>query len=342
MLIGLAWPKEPVYAGAVGGSAKPPVMLAVKAKLAATGVRAQSVSAAPAATSGPPGNPANWLLTFSDEFNGTSLDRSKWQTKYAYDSGHGDRSNNDEQEWYVDDAQTVGSGILTITTKQGCLAINRAENYAPYDCALYPYTSGLISSQYSFAQKYGYFEARMKIPAGQGFWPAFWLLPQPSPLPLTSPWPDASVFWPPEVDIMENKGNATSTVYMTNLYSGDYPFPGSITNTWAFGGINTSNTQGDAIDYSQGFHSFGVDWEPDQLVWYIDGTARYTTTQYIPPGSFSPGKMYVLANLAVGGSFPGNADGTTVFPNTLQIDYIRVYQNLARIPYRAYTPFVSK
>ena len=341
---GLAEPAAHATAVPAHPVIQPPAAIAAKARAEATPVKAQSVLSAPAATSGPPGNPSDWQLTFSDEFNGTSLDRSKWQTKYAYDSGHGDRSNNDELEWYVDDAQIVGGGVLTITTRQQCLADNRPENYAPYKCASYPYTSWMISSQYSFAQKYGYFEARMKIPAGQGFWPAFWLLPQPSPLPLTTPWPGASVFWPPEIDIMENKGNATSTVYMTTFFSTYYPDPGSIDNNWAWDGlrIDTANTQGDAVDYAQGFHTYGVDWEPDKLVWYIDGSARYTTTQHIPPGSLSPGAMYVLANLAVGGAFPGSPDGTTVFPNTLVIDYIRVYQNLHIFPYSAYDPLVSK
>ena len=332
LLVGFSWPKVPARSGPAVSIAHPHHVVEVKALVSEPGLTPASE---------PPGNSTDWVLTFNDEFNGASLDLTKWSTKYAFDTGHGDRSNNDEQEWYVDDAHTVGSGVLTITTKRECLANNRLENYPPYNCVTYPYTSGIISSQDSFAQKYGYFEVRMKIPAGQGFWPAFWLLAQPSPLPASTPWPNSAVFWPPEIDVMENKGSDLSVIYMTNHYSAYYPIPGNEENNWAWGGIHGDNTQGDTADYSQDFHTYGVDWEPDQIVWYVDGIERYRTTQHVPPGSLIPGKMYVLANLAVGGAFPGSPDVSTVFPNTLQIDYVRIYQRTASMPYRAFIASVN-
>lgn len=302
----------------------------------------------------PPGDPLGWVLTFSDEFTGTSLDRSKWATKMPYSlswwsTGKSDRTtDSQEAEWYVDDAQTFNNGVLSLTVKKGCIAPGRPEidptiynsanfcngNYTsactdngPYSCTNFPYTSGMIASYPSFSQKYGYFEASMKLPAGTGLWPAFWLMPMPSPQPSSTPWPWTSVFWPPEIDIMENIGQPTS-VNFTSHYNDTYPVPGSVANTWNHGLFHMGSYSGP--DFSTGFHTFGLDWEPTGITWYVDGVARYNTTQNLPPGSLSPGNMYVIFSMAVGGpgSFPGVPDASTVFPQSLDIQYVRVYQKV--------------
>jgi beta-glucanase (GH16 family) len=127
---------------------------------------------------------------------------------------------------------------------------------------------------------------------------------------------------------MENLGNPT-VVAFHNHFSGDYPEPGSLSNTWYHGGFSAF-TYLNGPDYSAGFHTFGLNWEPTRLTWYVDGVARFSTTENLPPGSLSPGKMFVIANLAIGrpGSYPGPPDASTVFPQSLNIQYIRVYQKV--------------
>lgn len=159
-----------------------------------------------------------------------------------------------------------------------------------------PYTSGMVSSYGKFAQQYGWFEIRAKFPKGKGFWPAFWLLP-------------ATKDWPPEIDVLEILGHETDKVYMTNHWrKADGKHEG----------------KGDSYtgpDFAAGYHTFAIDWEPDSITWYVDGKERYRTTEHIPAEP-----MYLLANLAVGGDWPGMPDATTVFPGAMEIDSIRVYK----------------
>jgi beta-glucanase (GH16 family) len=237
---------------------------------------ATTTSSDPSPSSGGPSG-SGWTLTFSDEFNGTSLDTSKWYTTLA--GGRRNQPENGELQYYVDNAFTVSSGTLKITTKE------QSTNGLPY-------TSGLIRSK-NFLQTYGYFEARMKLPAGKGFWPAFWLLPQN--------------VWPPEIDIMENKGGdisrVSSAIHRANS-SGGY---GGNQTIW-FDGLDS------------GFHVFAAEWNESEVVIYIDGVQRGRFTSYIPTIG-----MYIIANLAVGGQYPGNPDSSTPFPSQLEIDYIRAY-----------------
>lgn len=159
-----------------------------------------------------------------------------------------------------------------------------------------PYTSGLISSFNSFKFTYGYVEARVKIPSGKGMWPAFWLL-------------DASPTGIGEIDVMEIIGSEPNVVNMS------LHFPDAAGNSQS----QTETYKGP--DYSKDFHNFAVDWRPDVIIWYVDGIERCRITQNIPQNP-----MYVIANLAVGGKWPGAPDGSTKFPAYYDIDYIRVYQ----------------
>jgi len=115
----------------------------------------------------PPSNATDWELTFSDDFNGTSLDRSKWNTLYRY----GTPIVNDEKQAYVDSALVFDPQV------PGSLRIKATKNAALYnnDADSMPYSSGLITTESLFSQKYGYFEIRCRMPAGQGYWPAFWM-----------------------------------------------------------------------------------------------------------------------------------------------------------------------
>jgi len=264
-------------------------------------------------------------MTFNDEFDGASLDLNKWATKYPFRTAGDitDRSNNAEKEWYVDNAQIINNGILTLQAKKECLTSDRPENYSPYDCSRWPYTSGMISSHNSFSQAYGYFEARIKLSANSGLWPAFWLLPMP-------------LNWPPEIDIFENHSADTRLILMNNIFSCNYPLPGD------YCGSNTFNyvIPNPQPSFSDDFHLFAVEWTPTWLNFYVDGVQVAHDTNHIPalipenPSSFTG--MYMIANLAV-----ENSDATT---GDMQIDYIRVYQKRDSItpsPTPELTPGIS-
>jgi len=158
-----------------------------------------------------------------------------------------------------------------------------------------PYTSGMVSSYGKFSQKYGRFELRARFPKGKGLWPAFWLLP-------------TTTKWPPEVDILEILGHDLTTVHFTNHWRSS---AGQHRN-------ETHRFQG--VDFSADFHTFTLDWTPTALVWSVDGVERHRTSENVPQEP-----MYVIANLAVGGDWPGFPDATTPFPSTMELDYIRVY-----------------
>jgi beta-glucanase (GH16 family) len=254
---------------------------------------------AKADTPQPVGQTGNWNLVFTDDFNGTSLDTTKWSVCLPwYNSTTGcPGANSSEQELYMPDDVIVSNGILNLHAEK---------RTKTYNGKRYNYTSGLIttggvegskSPQFSFT--YGYMEMRARIPKGQGFWPAFWAV-------------RSDYTWPPEIDSMEVLGNDPSTVYMTYHYVDNQ-------------GTNSQDGQSwTGPDLSADWHTYGVDWEPNAVHWYIDGIERRTA--YTDAATISNKPMYLIANLAVGGSWPGNANATTPFPSDMQIDYIRVWQ----------------
>jgi beta-glucanase (GH16 family) len=236
-------------------------------------------------------------VTWSDEFNGASgsaIDPSKWK----FDTG-GSGWGNNELEYYTNSTRNVyqdGQGHLAITA--------RKENPSGSGCwyGSCTYTSGRILTADKFSQTYGRFEASIKIPKGQGIWPAFWMLGGNN-------WPTTG-----EIDIMENVGNTPNTVYGTIHGPG---YSGS-------GGIGGNRTIGSAL--GDAFHTYAVDWSPNLIVWYLDGSEYFRAT----PASLG-GKTWVydhpffmILNVAVGGYWPGNPDGSTSFPQTMLVDYVRV------------------
>jgi beta-glucanase (GH16 family) len=257
---------------------------------------APSPTQTPAPTAAPaPAGP--WQLSWSDEFNGDGPpDRGKW----VYDLG-GSGWGNNELESYTDRPENVvrRGGMLVITA--------RKETFRGSDGTERPYTSARLKTQGTFSQAYGKFEARMRIPRGQGIWPAFWLLGDNI----------SSVGWPTcgEIDIMENIGKEPNTVHGTMHgpgYSGGQAIGAS------FGGPV----------FADDFHTFTVEWEPNVIRWYVDGTLYETRTPAdLPAGAkwVFDAPMFILVNLAVGGDWPGNPDGTTSFPQELLVDYVRVY-----------------
>ena len=223
----------------------------------------------------------SWSLVFDDEFDGTTLDRDKWHTAYPWGR---DRSSVGELQWYADDAFVEQDGILRIVAQ-----------HRPMEG--HQYTSGIIASWDTFSTTYGYFEIRAKIPKGKALWPGFWLAP-------------VSTRWPPEIDAFEALGQDPRVIAMTTHYTD--PRTGK-----------PAQDQGHYIgpDFSQGYHTFGVLWTPDKIVWYVDGVERFHSETQIPSEP-----MYVIANLAVGGPSAGKPDASTPFPSEFDIDYIRVYQ----------------
>ena len=246
-------------------------------------------------------------LTFDDEFNSfseyvdangnadcASNGTGTWQTLY-YNCSNTD-GYNDEEEEYTDrnpDPFIDANGVLNIEVQPSTPG-------QPL-----PYTSGMITTQYSFTQEYGYFEMRAKLPAGRGIWPAFWLLP-------------ADESWPPEIDAMEAFG-ATNTASgeggPTMIHYASHFVPeGQICGAW----YDT------ATDTTAGFHTYGVDWEPDSITYYFDGKSYASC-----PGNPAANKpFYMLVNVAVGGttSWPGPTDSTDTFPQYMSVDYVRAYQ----------------
>jgi|GEM_PF-1081167 len=165
------------------------------------------------------------------------------------------------------------------------------------------YTSGAISTYGRFVQTYGYFEMRAKVNDGRGTWPAFWLLQQ-------------NGGWPPEIDVMECLGQDPLTVHQTYHYID----PSLVTAGNPTGKTSTAATT-TGPDYSYDYHTYAVSWRPGELIFYLDGVERKRVTQLV-----SSAPMYLLVNLALGGSWPVAPDFTTQFPNYFDVDYVRAYQ----------------
>jgi beta-glucanase (GH16 family) len=244
---------------------------------------------------------AQWTLVWSDDFdgaNGSAPDPAKW----TFETGGGGWGNN-ELEYYTNRPQNarIQNGNLVITAIQ--------ESYAGPDGVTRNYTSARLKTVGKFEQAYGRFEARIKIPYGQGIWPAFWMLGNNI----------GPVGWPTcgEVDIMENIGKEASTVHGT-IHGPGYSGAHGIGSPYSLPSGN----------FSDDYHIFAVEWEPKAIRFYVDGSLYATRTPTdLPSGTtwVYDHPFFVILNLAVGGYWPGNPDKTTVFPQTMLVDYVRVY-----------------
>jgi beta-glucanase (GH16 family) len=254
------------------------------------------------APSGPPqsGN-GPWVLSWSDEFDapdGSAPDPAKWA---LFVSGNGE--GNHELEYYTDRPRNayIQKGNLVIAALK--------ETYTGLD-GTRDYTSARLSTV-GFQQVYGRIEARIKLPRGQGIWSAFWMLGNNMD----------QVGWPQcgEIDIMENIGHEPSTVHGT-IHGPGYSGKAGISAPYA---LASGAFAGD-------YHVFAAEWEPGVVRFYVDGNL-YST---VGPSALPPGKQWVLdghpfqiiLNVAVGGDWPGPPDETTVFPQTMLVDYVRVYK----------------
>ncbi|WP_405718581.1 family 16 glycosylhydrolase [Streptomyces sp. NBC_01537] len=242
--------------------------------------------------------------TWSDEFDGAAGSAPS-ATRWTHETG-GSGNGNNELQYYTnstDNAALDGSGHLVITARA-------ASSSAGLSCwyGACRYTSARLNTARTFTQAYGRFEARIKIPRGQGMWPAFWMLGNDI----------GSVGWPAsgEIDAMENIGKEPGTVHGTIHGPG---YSGS-------GGLGAAYTLPNGQAFADNYHTFAVEWSPSAITWSVDGTTYETRT----PADVGGNKwvfghpFFLILNLAVGGSWPGDPDSSTSFPQTMTIDYVRV------------------
>jgi beta-glucanase (GH16 family) len=250
-------------------------------------------------------NLIGFTLTYDDEFNSfaSSPDGSNGYRTTFYFGGRSLPSNG-EQEYYSDSSV----GMNPFSLQNGALTITAAPGSNPKGLR---YNSGLITTEGMFSQTYGYFEIRATLPEGAGMWPGFWLLPT-----------DKS--WPPEIDVLEAFGapNAKGEGGSNHVHVG------AITSDYSTGGGGDWVTV--TANIFTGYHTYGVDWEPDTITYYFDGQEVY----HVKTPSDMNKPMYMLANLTVGGNWSGPAAGET---GRMKIDYIRAYSknpNAHAVPFQ--------
>jgi beta-glucanase (GH16 family) len=242
-----------------------------------------------------------WNLTWSDEFDGpdgSAPDPTKWVVESG-GSGWG----NSELQYYTSRRENVRQekGNLVIETIP--------EKFAGPDGIQHNYTSARLKTEGRFSQQYGRFEARIQVPSGRGLWPAFWLLGDNF---ATTGWPACG-----EINIMENVGKEPSAI-QSNLHGPGYSGTNPLTAVFAL-------PRG---RFSDGFYVFAVEWEPQVVRFLMDGHVYATKT----PADVPAGKpwvfdhpFFVILNLAVGGNLAGSPDDSTVLPQRMLVDYVRVY-----------------
>ena len=250
-----------------------------------------------------------WQLVWEDDFNGNSIDQSKW----VHDIGTGSQYGltgwgNSEKQYYQPQNTTLVNGIAKIEVKQESNGIVDSWGNSSY------YSSSKITTKGKFDFRYGKVEARIKTLDGQGFWPAFWMLPN------NGSWPCDG-----EIDIMEQWGNP----YLTNQTSGAAHI-GTCPYSSSAHFYETSSSYISTGSYADNFHTYSVIWKEDTITWYVDETELFSLnpSSYwsIPSQSawpFNANEWYLMINLAITQAGPNS---NTVFPNQMEIDYVRVYQ----------------
>jgi beta-glucanase (GH16 family) len=242
-------------------------------------------------------------LVWSDEFNGSRLDPAVW----FFETGDGSQYGadltgwgNNELQWYLPDNAELRDGKLRITA--------RRETANGYN-----FTSARINTRDRFAFRYGRIEASIKLPAGQGIWPAFWLLPQDSPY---GRWAASG-----EIDIVEAvnlDGTGGNRIFGTIHYGGEFP-----------ANLSTEARYTPSTDVTEEFNTYAVEWDATEMRWYVNDTLyavqnSWSSTAAPFPAPFDQ-SFYILFNVAVGGNFPGPPSGATQMPVSMEVDWVRVY-----------------
>lgn len=237
-----------------------------------------------------------WELVWQDEFAGSEVNRENW----TFDLGRGSGGwGNNESQWYTERPENVRieDGILIIEARE--------EEFIRSD-----YTSARMKTEGLHSWEYGRFEARIQIPAGQGIWPAFWMLGTEG-----GTWPNNG-----EIDIMENIGREPNTVH------------GTVHGPGYSGGSGVGAPHQSSAPFADDFHIYAVEWEPDEIRWYVDDQQTFVVTPEDVSGEWVfDHPFFIIMNVAVGGHWPGYPDETTTFPQQMRVDYVRVYQSLTPI-----------
>jgi len=244
-----------------------------------------------------PTDDANWSLVWEDDFEGEAggaLDPERW----TFDVG-GDGWGNNQLEYNTDrleNASLDGDGNLAI--------VAREESYEGN-----AYTSARITTQGLFDRAYGRFDARIQLPEGQGIWPAFWLLGADVG---TVGWPQCG-----EIDVMEYRGQEPWMVH-GSLHGPGYSAGNAVTESFVLDGTQS---------FYEDFHVFRVDWNPSSISFYVDD-ALYQVVQFanLPGEVVYDHPFFIILNVAVGGTYVGSPDSSTVFPQSMLVDFVRVYE----------------
>ena len=236
-------------------------------------------------------------LTLSEEFD---ADGQPNASIWGYDIGTGENGwGNQELQYYTDRPENVNvqNGVLLITARE--------ESFEGSS-----YTSARLVTKDKFEQRYGRFEARIRLPYGQGIWPAFWMLGADID---ENPWPGAG-----EIDIMEYRGQ-NPTLLIGSVHGPGYSGGDAISKEYSL--VNDR--------FDTGFHIFGIEWGPEYVNFYVDDVLYNQITPEDVTGTWVFNKpFYILMNLAVGGTFVGSPNEETEFPQTMLVDYVRVYKEL--------------
>jgi beta-glucanase (GH16 family) len=269
--------------------------------------------------------PVPATLTFEETFDTLSFELWSTVPKVNDPAGNGSSlPGNKERQWYINHAYAptkavrpwrVENGELVITADRAPPRIKPLLGYPPDQIARaerdwpgagkqlpalggYAYTSGRLSTHKAFSQTYGYFEAEAKLPAGKGLWPAFWLLP-------------TDMSWPPEIDVFEVLGHEPDKIYQTLHWREPAKPDGEHKRAHV-------EVRADTREWRR----YGVLWTPETITFYVDGKP----TRRLPTPADMHRPMYLILNLAVGGSWPGDPDATTKFPAEMRVRSVRAWR----------------
>ena len=243
----------------------------------------------------------DWQLVWADEFEGSALDPKKWEWEVNARGG-----GNNELQYYTDRVENtrVEGGQLHL--------IARRETFTGPE-GTRGYTSARIRTRHRGDWRYARIEVRARLPRGQGIWPAIWMMPTDD---VYGGWAASG-----EIDIMEYLGQKPREVFGTLHYGAAWP-----RNVHS----GATYTRPDGRGFDEAFHVFALEWERGEIRWYVDGEHYQTQTRWHTEGAPFPApfdqRFHLILNVAVGGNLPGSPDETTVFPQSMIVDYVRVYQ----------------
>ena len=239
-------------------------------------------------------------LVWQDEFDGETLDYSKWGIEVnAFGGG------NHELQIYTDRSENV-------RVENGHLVLEARRDHADIAGTKREYSSGRVRSKHRGDWTYGRFEVRAKLPSGAGIWPAIWMLPTDEKY---GGWASSG-----EIDIMEMRGQKPTEVLGTLHHGAGWP-----DNLYSGESFHLKDGS-----FADDFHTFAIDWQPGKITWLLDGKAWQTQTEWKSDGGKFPApfdqRFHMILNLAVGGKFVGPVGADTEFPRQMLVDYVRVYQ----------------